>query len=102
MLRMRQELNDHTRIEGGHIGYCIRSSARRKGYAAQALSSALKKIALLGVMDVMLTTTPENTASERVIEQNGGVLKSQASHPNGRDTTNQYWIDLRCFRHECG
>ena len=40
MLRMRHDLNDHTRIEGGHIGYYIRSSARRKGYATKALSSA--------------------------------------------------------------
>jgi predicted acetyltransferase len=91
---MRHELNDHTRIEGGHIGYYIRSSARRKGYATKALSSALKEIALLGVIDVMLTTTPENTASIRVIERNGGILKAQVSHPNGRDTINQYWIAL--------
>ena len=92
---MRHELNDQIRIEGGHIGYFIRSSARRRGYATKALSSALKEIALLGVMDVMLTTTPENTASRRVVEQNGGVLKAQASHPNGRDTVNPFWIDLR-------
>ena len=94
MLRMRHELNDHTRIEGGHIGYYIHSSARRKGYATKALSSALKEIALLGVIDVMLTTTPENTASIRVIERNGGILKAQVSHPNGRDTINQYRIAL--------
>ena len=91
---MRRELNDHSRIEDGDIGYYIRSSARRKGYATKALSSALKETALLWVIDVMLTTTPENTASIRVVELNDGILKAQVSHPNGRDTIKQYWIAL--------
>ena len=86
---MRHELNDRARIEGGRISHDTLFSARRKGYATKALSSALKETALLGEIDVMLTTTPEKTASIRVIECNGSVLKAQPSHPNGRDTINE-------------
>ena len=40
-LAIRHELNEFLLNEGGHIGYSIRPSARRRGHAAAALADAL-------------------------------------------------------------
>lgn len=94
LLRMRHVLNDYTRIDGGHIGYYIRPSERRKGFATQALRLGLKEIAEIGVDSVLLTTKPGNHASIRVIEENDGSLNAQVPKPESTDTISQYWIEL--------
>ncbi len=94
MLRMRHVLNDATRISGGHIGYYVRPSARRRGLATRALRLALAEIGCIGVRSVMLTTNPGNRGSIRVIEDNGGTLRAQVPEPDGSDIINQYWIEL--------
>lgn len=93
MLRMRHELNE-ARVAGGHIGYYVRPSARKRGLATQALRLALTEIGALGVCSVMLTTNPGNHGSIRVIEENGGTLRAQVPDPDGSDIINQYWIEL--------
>ena len=94
LLRMRHLLNDYTRRYGGHIGYYVRPSARRKGLATQALKLALQEILQVGVRSVMLTTNPDNLGSIRVIEENGGYLKAQVLSEDGTQTVCQYWIEL--------
>lgn len=94
LLRMRHLLNAATRIEGGHIGYYVRPSARQQGLATQALGLALQEIVKVGVRSVMLTTNPDNLGSIRVIEDNGGYLKAQRPTDDGTDTIKQYWIDV--------
>jgi predicted acetyltransferase len=42
MIDIRHELNDFLRNYGGNIGYGVRPSERRKGYATQMLSLALE------------------------------------------------------------
>ncbi|WP_231921281.1 GNAT family N-acetyltransferase [Micromonospora auratinigra] len=41
---LRLRLNDFLREVGGHIGYCVRPSARRRGLAAFALGAALADV----------------------------------------------------------
>src|ERR1700757_1479632 len=41
MMNIRHRLNDALRFEGGHIGFSVRKSERRKGYATQMLREAL-------------------------------------------------------------
>lgn len=94
LLRMRHLLNDYTRMFGGHIGYYVRPSARRKGLATLALQLALQEIVQVGVRSVMLTTNPDNLGSIRVIEENGGHLKAQVPSEDGSETVCQYWIEL--------
>jgi predicted acetyltransferase len=58
----------------GHIGYSVVPWKRRKGYATQALRQLLPHAKELGMKYVVLTTQPENEASQKVILANGGVF----------------------------
>lgn len=62
----------------GHVGYAVVPWRRRRGYATRALALLLAdvqtELAVAGLAWVDLTTDPENVASRRVIEANGGVL----------------------------
>jgi predicted acetyltransferase len=58
----------------GHIGYSVVPWKRRRGYATEALRQMLPLARETGLPYVELTTTPDNIASQRVIEANGGVL----------------------------
>lgn len=58
----------------GHIGYAVVPWRQRLGHATRALALMLPLARALGLPFVWVTTDPENTASQRVILANGGVL----------------------------
>lgn len=58
----------------GHIGYSVVPWKRRRGYATRALELLLPEARLEGLAFVEITTDADNTASQRVIEKNGGVV----------------------------
>jgi predicted acetyltransferase len=58
----------------GHIGYAVVPWKQGRGYATLALRSLLPEARALGLSFVEVTTDPDNVASQRVIEANGGVL----------------------------
>lgn len=58
----------------GHIGYAVVPWKQRRGYATEALRQMLPDAWALGLPFVEVTTDPDNVASQRVIEANGGVL----------------------------
>jgi predicted acetyltransferase len=58
----------------GHIGYAVVPWHRRKGCATRALALLLPLARAQGLRQVEITTDPDNLASQRVIERNGGVL----------------------------
>ncbi|MDP9897955.1 GNAT family N-acetyltransferase [Variovorax ginsengisoli] len=58
----------------GHIGYAVVPWKHRRGYATQALRAMLLEAPSAGLSYVEITTSPDNIASQRVIEANGGVL----------------------------
>ena len=58
----------------GHIGYNVVPWKRRLGCAKRALREMLRAATARGLKYVEITTDPENTPSQRVIEANGGVL----------------------------
>lgn len=72
-LSIRHRLNDALRRHGGHIGYDVRPSGRRRGHATAMLRAALPIAAGMGIERALLTCDPGNVASRRVIEANGGV-----------------------------
>lgn len=58
---------------GGHIGYDVRPSARRRGHATAMLRGALPVARELGIESALVTCDVDNLASRKVIERNGGV-----------------------------
>jgi predicted acetyltransferase len=58
----------------GHIGYGVVPWKQRRGYATRALREMLHDAKAEGLRFVEITTDPENVASRRVIEANGGVM----------------------------
>ncbi|WP_433222608.1 GNAT family N-acetyltransferase [Dactylosporangium sp. CS-047395] len=76
-LAIRHRLTPYLLEEGGHIGYDVRPSARRRGYATAMLRAALPLARGLGIESALLTCDVTNDASRRVIEANGGVLEDR-------------------------
>lgn len=77
MLQVRHRLNARLAACGGHIGYCVRPSERRKGYATAMLAAALPYCRALGIDPVVIFTA--NEASARVVRANGGVKTGDAA-----------------------
>ncbi len=73
-LDLRHKLNKILLKRGGHIGYAVVPSERRKGYATEMLRLGLKKAKCLGIQKVRVGCDEKNIASRKVIEANGGVL----------------------------
>ncbi len=65
----------------GHIGFAVVPWKCGRGYATMALGEILKDAKALGLRHVELTTDPENIASQRVIEANGGTLVEEFVKP---------------------
>lgn len=74
MINIRLALNDFLRTEGGHIGYCIRPTERRKHYATDMLKKALEVYDTMSIKEVLLGCDKENAASAGVIKNCGGEL----------------------------
>lgn len=60
---------------GGHIGYDVRPSARRRGHATAMLRAALPVAHGLGIPSVLVTCDEDNVASRKVIEACGGAYE---------------------------
>jgi len=80
----------------GHIGYAIVPWKQGLGYATRALHLLLPEATLEGLRYVEITTDPENIASQRVIEANGGRLVERFAKPEqfGGTVGLRYRIDL--------
>ena len=76
-ISIRHRLTPHLCRGGGHIGYEVRPSARRKGHATAMLAAVLPLAAELGVDPACLDCRADNAASRVVIERNGGRLQRE-------------------------
>ncbi|MBQ3481295.1 MAG: GNAT family N-acetyltransferase [Oscillospiraceae bacterium] len=94
MLQLRRELNEYLAKYAGHIGYSVRPSERRKGYAKRMLAMALDEARALGLERVMISCFVENEASRRTILANGGVFDSTIFDEEDGETLERYWIEL--------
>jgi predicted acetyltransferase len=71
-LAIRHRLTEFLRRSGGHIGYDVRPTARRRRYATAMLGEALPVARALGLAQVLVTCDTDKIASRKVIEANGG------------------------------
>ena len=94
MLQIRHTLNEYTEQFAGHIGYSVRPSERRKGYASAMLREALPLCRALSLDRVLVCCRVENEASRRVILKNGGVYDGAVREPRRGVELERYWIDL--------
>ena len=76
-IAIRHRLTPGLREYGGHIGYDVRPSARRRGHATAMLAAALPVAGRLGIDPALITCDEGNVASRKVIETNGGVLEDK-------------------------
>lgn len=89
-IQIRHELNDYLFQKGGHIGYGVRPSQRKNGYAKQMLKLALEESKKLGIEKVLITCDKSNMGSQRTILSNGGVLENEIVEEN--NIIQRYWI----------
>lgn len=92
VVNIRHELDEYLRSIGGHIGFGIRPSERRKGYATELLRLALIESNRLGLQKVLVTCDNDNVGSAKTIINNGGVLDSEIVVDGVK--IQRYWIDL--------
>ncbi|MFJ2551354.1 GNAT family N-acetyltransferase [Microbacterium sp. NPDC087591] len=94
-LSFRHELNEWLREVGGHIGYAVRESRRRRGYASAALALGLDRAREIGLDRVLITCDDDNIASARTIERAGGVLQDVSDQSaRGHALLRRYWVQL--------
>ena len=81
----------------GHIGYGVVPWKQRRGYATCALRELLPEAKSEGLRFVEITTDPDNVASRRVIEANGGVLVEEFVTPPslGSERKLRYRVQLQ-------
>lgn len=92
-VNIRHKLTDFLLNQGGHIGYGIRPSERRKGYATRLLALALEESKKLGITKALVVCDAHNRASERTILRNGGKPDSDFIEDDG-NIIKRYWIEL--------
>ncbi|WP_030614752.1 GNAT family N-acetyltransferase [Streptomyces sclerotialus] len=88
-LGLRHELDDFLLELGGHIGYYVRPTARRRGHATAMLRAALPAAHGLGIRSALITCDTTNTASRKVIEACGGIFEDE------RGGKLRYWVPTR-------
>ncbi|MBQ7358475.1 MAG: GNAT family N-acetyltransferase [Lachnospiraceae bacterium] len=71
-MQVHHVLNEQMRSITGHVGYSVRPSERRKGYAIRMLARAKDYLTSFGFSEMYISCMVENEASRRTILANGG------------------------------
>lgn len=95
LIQIRLALKGYLVDFGGHIGYSVRPSERRKGYAKTMLKAALDICRNKGLARVLITCLEDNVGSAKTIESCGGVFeKTVYDDMNYKANMKRYWISL--------
>lgn len=92
-VNIRHQLNNSLLHIGGHIGYGVLPTQRRKGYATHMLRLALEKCSEMGMDRALVTCDKTNIASAKTIQRCGGVLENEYKEENG-NLVQRYWIAI--------
>jgi predicted acetyltransferase len=85
-IAIRHQLNEFLLNVGGHIGYDVRPSARRRGHATAMLRAALPVAHQLDIERALITCDWDNVGSRKTIEANGGIYEDR------RGVKLRYWV----------
>lgn len=94
VIQIRHYLNEFFEKYGGHIGYSVCHSERKKGYATLMLKEILPICKVMGFEKILITCLKENEASKRVIINNDGIYESTVYESKDKVYLERYWIDL--------
>jgi len=92
-VRLRFRLTPSLEIEGGHIGYDVPPSSRRRGFGTAALKLVLPEARRCGLDRVRITVDSDNLPSIKIIERNGGILSGETVSEKTAKPIRQYWLD---------
>ena len=92
MVDIRHRINKFLALFGGHIGYSVRPSERKKGYGTKILEMALKYAKTINIQRVMLACYKENEGSRKIIVKCGGKLAGEYTYIDNK-IIQIYWID---------
>lgn len=96
MINIRHHLSPKMLVHGGHIGYGIRPTERRKGYNKINLYlGLLKALEEFNLDKVMLDCDVKNLGSDKTIQALGGVLERTDIDDYDGVLTNVYWINTK-------
>lgn len=95
IINIRYKFNEYLENYGGHIGYSIRATERRKGYGKKQLMLALEKCLEIPIDKVLITCRETNIGSEKTIKSCGGVYEDTRYCNKEKDNLKRYWIDLK-------
>ncbi|MEM7594905.1 MAG: GNAT family N-acetyltransferase [Cyanobacteria bacterium P01_A01_bin.83] len=87
---VRHKLSSWMTEYGGHIGYRVRPSERRKGYGTSILDLAIQQAKQFTPDQILVVCESDNLGSIGVIKNNGGVFNRQVS--NKGTILNRYWL----------
>ncbi len=93
-INIRHKLTKPLESFGGHIGYEVRKSERRRGHAKSMLKLALPKVLEIGIKKVLITCDSNNLASQKVIKACSGVFQDETQLEDREVPTQRYWIEL--------
>ena len=93
-INVRGNLNDAMLRFGGHIGYGIRPTERRKGYNKFILYLGMIEARKVGLEKVMLDCDVNNLGSDRTLKALGVKLERTEIDPSDGILTNVYWFDV--------
>lgn len=94
MIQVRHRFTDYLEKYAGHIGYSVRSSERRKGYAKEMLKMTLPFCREVGIDKVMIACIDGNIGSEKTILANGGIYENTTHEPDRNIDLKRFWIML--------
>ena len=90
---LRHRLTESLRIEGGHIGYGVRPTARKRGVATELLRQTLGRArAGHAIEEALVTCAANNEASIRTILRNGGRYDGETYVEKRGEVVRRYWI----------
>ena len=92
---IRHSLTDHLLKVGGHVGYGVVPSFRRKGYATKILFESINYIRsnIKSLNKVLVTCDEDNIGSRKTIERNNGILDNILTI-EGSISKRRYWIKI--------
>ena len=94
MIDLRLGLNDYLRNFGGHIGYSIRPTERKKGYNKINLYLVLQEAQRYNLDKVLITCADSNDGSRKTILSLGGKFEKSNFDESDNETMELYWIDV--------